>query len=104
MVDFNTKVTKSEFEAEAYNGKVLVDLYKDGCAPCTLLAPHVAEVDELGLKVVKINGEKNPVVASKFGIMSYPALFLLEDGEIVREALGGNNAIAYANELKGDLQ
>jgi thioredoxin 1 len=100
MLDFTTKITKEEFEVEAFKGKVLLDLYKDDCGPCKALAPMLEGLGEFGIKVVKVNGENNPTIASHFGIMGYPALFLLEDGVVVGEARGGNNAMGYVNRLK----
>lgn len=67
---------------------VLVDMYAEWCGPCKLLAPVLEQVSfRLGgpaaIKVVKINTEKYPAVASLFAVNALPTLILFKKGQPV---------------------
>ena len=73
---------------------VLVDFYADWCAPCKALAPILKEVkNELGenIKVVKVDVDKNPSLASKFQVRGVPTMILFVDGEVVWRQSGVMN-------------
>lgn len=64
---------------------VLVDFYADWCGPCVAMGPVLKELSsELGdtAKIVKINVDKNPQLATQFGIQGIPAFILFQKGEI----------------------
>lgn len=79
-------VTKEEIR----EGRVLVDFYAEWCGPCKMLARELAkfeqEVDEV--KVVKVNVDENSEMASAFGVRSIPAIFYLENGEVINKQVG----------------
>ena len=67
------------------NTPVIVDFYADWCAPCKMMGPILHEVkDSLGdkIKIIKVDVDKNPEVAEKYGIRSIPTLMLFKDGEL----------------------
>lgn len=71
---------------ELINGEdpVLVDFYADWCAPCKTMAPILQEVkSDMGgkVRIVKVDVDKNPKAAQKFGIQSIPTLILFKDGK-----------------------
>ncbi len=71
---------------ELINGEdpVLVDFYADWCGPCKTMAPILQEVkSDMGgkVRIVKVDVDKNPKVAQKFGIQSIPTLILFKDGK-----------------------
>ena len=86
------KINKDNFEIEVLKceGKVLLDFYADWCGPCRMVAPVVEEISEEHpeYKVCKINVDEENELASKFGITSIPALFVMENGKIINQALG----------------
>lgn len=69
---------------------VLVDFYADWCGPCRMLAPTLDEIAEEHPEylVVKVNVDDAPELASRYGVMSIPALFTFDNGSIVGQALG----------------
>ena len=73
-------------------GRVLVDFYADWCGPCKMLARELTkfEQEQDVVKVVKVNvdDEENTELASVFGVRSIPAIFYLEDGEVIDKHIG----------------
>ena len=80
-----------EFNKEIATGVVLVDFWAPWCPPCRRQGPIVDEVGEKAKaygKVIKLNVDDAPAVASKFGIRSIPTLIIFKDGEIQKQFQG----------------
>lgn len=83
--------TKKEYEEILANNKsVFVDFYADWCGPCKMVGPLVEQLSEKesDVEFVKVNVDKNPDVASMYGIMSIPTLIAIKDGEVVAQGVG----------------
>jgi len=64
----------------------MVDFFAEWCGPCKMLAPNLkAMKDQMGdaVKVVKIDVDKNPGLASQFQVRGVPTLLLFQDGHQV---------------------
>ena len=88
-----TKVTDASFEQDVLNSAepVVVDFWAEWCGPCKQIAPALEEIaSELKgkVKVVKINVDENPGVASQYGIRSIPTLLAFKGGERVDQKVG----------------
>ena len=85
-------VTKETFHKEVMMSEkpVLVDFWAPWCGPCRMVLPLVEEIAEErdDIKVVKINVDEEPDLASQFQIMSIPTLMVVKDGEVVNKIMG----------------
>lgn len=97
------------FEAEVLKEDkmpVLVDFWATWCGPCQIQGPIIEEVaEEMAgkAKVGKIEIDKNPSTAQKYGIKSIPALVIFKNGEIVWQATGLQQKEKLAEELNKHL-
>jgi thioredoxin 1 len=69
---------------------VLVDFYADWCGPCRMLSPVLEELarETPGARVVKVNIDDSPELATRYRISSIPALVLFRDGKPVSQLVG----------------
>ena len=78
---------KSKFN-ELLNSEtpVLIDFFAEWCGPCKMLAPILKEVkDELGegIKIIKIDVDKNQQLATKYQVRGVPTMLLFKKGKQV---------------------
>jgi thioredoxin 1 len=78
---------------------VLVDFYADWCGPCKQVPPILKEVKEElkdAVRIIKVNVDKNPFIATQYKIRSIPTLIIFKNGSPQWTGVGVRNA----NELK----
>ncbi|XWK88961.1 MAG: thioredoxin [Phormidium sp.] len=102
------QVTDSTFEEEVVESDVpvLVDFWAPWCGPCRMVAPVVDEIAEQyagQVKVVKVNTDENPNVASKYGIRSIPTLMIFKGGVKVDMVVGAVPKTTLAQTLEKHL-
>ena len=96
-------VSAEEFNKEIAAGVVLVDFWAPWCPPCRRQGPIVDEVGEkvkAYAKVIKLNVDEEPDVASKYGIKSIPTLIIFKDGEIQKQFQGLTDASTLIAAMK----
>ena len=69
---------------------VLVDFYATWCGPCQLQHPILEEIaaEFDYVKVCRIDVDKAPKIAARYGIISVPTLMVFSQGQIVNIEIG----------------
>ena len=65
---------------------VIVDFHALWCGPCKTQSPILSDIAaEFGerLRVIKIDVDKNPLIASKYNIQGVPTVILFKNGQLV---------------------
>ncbi|MGK7931416.1 MAG: thioredoxin [Microcystaceae cyanobacterium] len=101
-------VTDDRFEKDVLESDlpVLVDFWAPWCGPCRMVAPVVEEIAEQydgKVKVVKVNTDENPSIASQYGIRSIPTLMVFKGGQRVDMVVGAVPKTTLANTLEKHL-
>jgi thioredoxin 2 len=77
--------------AEKSSRYVLVDFWATWCGPCRMVSPaleKVAVMDADKIKLVKVDIDRSPALATRFQIQAVPTLAILRDGEVVARRAG----------------
>jgi thioredoxin 1 len=98
-------VTDTSFKEDVLDSEipVLVDFWAPWCGPCRMVAPVVDEIAEQyegQVKVVKLNTDENPNVASQYGIRSIPTLMIFKGGQRVDMVVGAVPKTTLANTIE----
>ncbi len=86
------ELTKENFEEEVLKaeGKVLVDFYGNGCAPCEALMPHIHALEEIygnKIKFAALNTTKAMRLAIAQKVLGLPVVAIYENGIKIAEAV-----------------
>lgn len=82
---------------------VLVDFYAEWCGPCKQMPPILKEIKaELkeNVKIIKVDVDKNPMIASAYRIQSIPTVIIFKNGQAQWTGVG----LHPANELMSVLR
>ena len=78
-------VNEADFEREVIRSDrpVLVDFWATWCAPCRMVAPTMEKLarEQSALKVVKVDVDANPGLASRYCAMSIPTMIVIKGGQ-----------------------
>jgi len=86
-------VTDSNFDQMVLSVEtpVLVDFWATWCRPCLMVAPILEELSEeyFGrVTIAKLDVDQNPVIASKYKVMSIPTMIIFKNGAPLSHIVG----------------
>lgn len=87
-----TEITDSSFDDFVRKNKVaLIDCFAVWCGPCRMLEPIIEQISkevEGRAAVARLDVDKAPETAMKFGIMAVPTLLIFKNGVLVETFVG----------------
>ncbi|MEW6109328.1 MAG: thioredoxin [Nitrospirota bacterium] len=87
------EVTTATWDKEVLGsqGLVMIDFWAVWCGPCRIIAPTVEELSKEyagKVRIMKLNTDENPEIATKYKIMGIPTLMFFKDGQKVDQVVG----------------
>ena len=78
-------------ELVAGDQPVLIDFFATWCGPCKAVPPILKQVKndlQDGVRIVKIDIDKNRSVATRYNVQAVPTLILFKKGEVIWRQAG----------------
>jgi thioredoxin 2 len=88
VVDAGRDTFEAELDASV---PVVIDFWAEWCGPCRMVTPaleRLARAHAGRLKIVKLNVDREPEIAARYGVQGIPLLVLVRDGEELDRLVG----------------
>jgi thioredoxin 1 len=84
-------LNSTNFDETIGSGIVLVDFWATWCKPCRMQAPVIEEIQkemESKIKVGKLDIDKSPDIADRYGVQSIPTMIIFKNGKPAEQFVG----------------
>ena len=82
------ELNENNFDNEVLSGLKLVDFYADWCGYCKKQQIVLDELSQNGFWIGKLDCDKNPSLAQKYGVTGLPTMLLFKNGDIAAQITG----------------
>lgn len=101
-------VTEANFaeRIEQFQGVALVDFWTPWCVPCQLVSPLLAKLAqqyEGKVRIARLNVDEQPAIATRYQIMSIPAVKVFRHGRPINTLIGGRTEHVYRQAIEAAL-
>ncbi len=106
--DNTLKFDDDNFESEVLQADVpvLVDFWAEWCGPCLMLSPVIDDLADTytgKVKIGKLDIDKSPQIAARFGVQNIPTVVLFENGDVAEKIVGAKPKKEYESILNAKL-
>lgn len=97
------ELNNENFIHEISHGLKLVDFYTTWCKFCANQLPILEELSETGMWIGKLDCDKYPQIAQKYGISGFPSFILFKNGIASAQFAGFHTKSQMLNKLTQNL-
>ncbi|OQP57158.1 thiol reductase thioredoxin [Niastella vici] len=86
------------------NKPVVVDFFATWCGPCKMMEPVLKQLKEKigeNATILKMDIDKNPAYANRYGIQAVPTVIVFKAGKIIWRKTGVANVNELLQQLNG---
>ncbi len=97
------ELDENNFKNETENGLKLVDFYTTWCKFCINQDEVLKDLSDNGFWIGKLDCDKHPEVAQKYGVSGFPSFILFKNGKIQAQFAGYHTKSQLLSKLTSNL-